>query len=154
MVQACFDSLHSQKSRQKFQNQCFGLQLATTIEDQATLSRRIAARIKNIYCQAQFQQAIAVAIELRQHYNHMLTDPDRPDPEQFQYAALCFHLQVLQRLEDLDIVVIVLPESFSDPKFFLGQKSFGTQIFLGPKLFWIQKIFWTQHFLDQNFFWT
>ena len=34
--------------------------------------------MKIIFCLAQFQQAIAVAFELRKHYNHIVTKPSQP----------------------------------------------------------------------------
>ena len=43
-----------------------------------------------IYCQAQFQQAIAIAIELRQPYNHMLTKPSQANPTRNSFQMLPF----------------------------------------------------------------
>ena len=41
------------------------------------------------FCQAQFQQTFAVAIELRQHYNHYWTNPTPPDPTPPGIAPRC-----------------------------------------------------------------
>ena len=53
------------------------------------------------YCQAQFQQAIAAAFELRQPYNHYETDltprdPTPPDPEQLTDGVLGWFFVTLQ----------------------------------------------------------
>ena len=76
-----------------------------------------------INCQAQFQKAVAVAIELRKHYNHMLTAPSRTG------------------IVPMYCTMFPFATFFLDPQFFwthnlFGPTFFGPTIFLDPQFLW------------------